>query len=233
MRDIFQAAAVALMLLPASALAQDFEKGVAAYEAGDFETALRELTPVAEEGFKGAQFYLGQMYIAGQGVQQDEVEAERWLRLAAEQDDALSQVMLGLIFSKSESIEQNEVEAIYWFRQAANQDFPFAQLILGGRYENGNGVPQDYAEATRLYRLAAEKGLARAQLQLGWSYEVGNGVLQDNESAHMWYNISSAQEGADAAKYRDRIAERMTPTNINEAQRRARVCMGSDYQDCD
>ncbi len=233
MRELFQAVAVGLMLLPTCALAQDFEKGVSAYDAGDYEAALRELRPIAEEGFDGAQFYLGQMYIAGQGVVRDEVEAERWLRLAAEQDDALSQVMLGLILSKGEVIEQNEAEAVYWFRRAAKQDLPLAQLVLGGRYEKGNVVPQDYTEATRLYQLAAKQGLARAQLQLGWSYEVGHGVLQDNETAHMWYNISAASEGGDSAKYRDRIAERMTPANINEAQRRARVCMASDYQDCD
>ncbi len=233
MRELFQVAAVGLMLLPTCAPAQDFEKGVEAYDAGDFEGSLRELRPIAEEGFDGAQFYLGQMYLAGQGVAQDEVEAERWLRLAAEQDDVLSQFMLGLIFSKGEVIEQNQVEAVYWFRRAANQEMSFAQLVLGERYEKGNGVPQDYTEATRLYRLAAEQGLAGAQLQLGWSYEVGSGVLQDNEAAHMWYNISSANDGEDSGKYRDRIAERMTPASISEAQRRARVCMASDYQDCD
>ena len=37
----------------------DFQKGVAAYESGDFATALREWTPLAEQGDAAAQFNQG------------------------------------------------------------------------------------------------------------------------------------------------------------------------------
>ncbi len=53
MKKLLMAAAVALM--PLGALAQDFDKGVAAYDAGDYETALQELQPLAEQGNPIAQ----------------------------------------------------------------------------------------------------------------------------------------------------------------------------------
>ena len=40
----------------------DFKKGLAAYDSGDYATALREWTPLAEQGHADAQFYLGVMY---------------------------------------------------------------------------------------------------------------------------------------------------------------------------
>ena len=42
MKKLFQAALVALMLVPSCGLAQDFDKGLAAANAGDFATALKE-----------------------------------------------------------------------------------------------------------------------------------------------------------------------------------------------
>ena len=64
-------------------------------------------------------------------------------------------------------------------------------------------------------------------------YSRGQGVLQDNVAAHMWYNIGSANGNALGGKNRDILANKMTPAASEEAQRRARVCMASNYQDCD
>ena len=80
----------ALILLGCLALAAPawagYIEGMAAFERGDYETALRELRPLAEQGDASAQFNLGFMYGTGQGVSQDYAEAARWFRLAAEQD---------------------------------------------------------------------------------------------------------------------------------------------------
>ena len=56
----------------------DFQKGYAAYESGDYATALREWTPLAEQGDADAQYNLGGMYETGQGVPQDNVFAHMW-----------------------------------------------------------------------------------------------------------------------------------------------------------
>ena len=60
-----------LMTLSSPVLAQDFQKGYDAYQAGDFPAALKEFTPLAEAGDAYAQYNLGQVYRRGQGVLQD------------------------------------------------------------------------------------------------------------------------------------------------------------------
>jgi TPR repeat protein len=52
-------------------VAADFDTGVAAAKKGDYAAALREWTPLAEQGDAVAQFNLGVMYQQGQGVSQD------------------------------------------------------------------------------------------------------------------------------------------------------------------
>ena len=108
-----------------------------------------------------------------------------------------------------------------------------AQYNLGTMYDLGQGVPQDHAEALKWYRLAAEQGDMNAQFNLGGVYYNGRGVPQDYAEAHMWFNIAAANGYKDGATNRDIVAKLMTPVDISEAQRRAKVCMASGYQDCD
>ena len=125
------------------------------------------------------------------------------------------------------------VTALENWRPLAEQGDASAQFILGFMYYNGRGVPQDYAAAVRWYRMAAEQGYAWAQYDLGLMYENGRGAPQDYVTAHMWVNIGSANGNPVAAYVRDEVlVPNMTPAQIAEAQRRARVCMESRYRDC-
>ena len=45
----------------------DFQKGLTAYQSGDYATALREWKPLAEQGDASAQSNLGVMYQNGTG----------------------------------------------------------------------------------------------------------------------------------------------------------------------
>ena len=74
--------ALLLFWLAFAAQGADFDKGGAAYEAGDYATALREFKPFAEKGIAVMQFVVGSMYAGGMGVPQDNREAIRWFRLA-------------------------------------------------------------------------------------------------------------------------------------------------------
>lgn len=105
--------------------------------------------------------------------------------------------------------------------------------LNGYAYDFGQSVPQDYALAVKWYRLSAEQGTSTAQFGLGYAYATGQGVPQDFTTAHMWYNLAGSNGDADGGKNRDLLAAKMTPAAIEEAQRRARVCLESDYQNCD
>ena len=62
-----------------------YQKGMDAYDRGDYDTALKEFRPLAEQGYPLAQATLGLMYAEGEGVAQEYQEAAKWIRLAATQ----------------------------------------------------------------------------------------------------------------------------------------------------
>jgi len=107
------------------------------------------------------------------------------------------------------------------WRPLAEQGDAKAQHGLGYMYLNGWGVTRDYAEAVKWIRNAADQGYASAQGNLGVMYTVGQGVTRDYVQAHMWLNLAVAQGNKQAAKNRDGVVKRMTPTQIAEAQRLA------------
>ncbi len=70
------------LFTPVSApvMAQNFDKGLAAAEAGDYATALQEWRPLAKQRYALAQYNLGTMYANGLGVILDDAEAANWYR---------------------------------------------------------------------------------------------------------------------------------------------------------
>ena len=111
---------IALLVMPSLSHSADFDKGYEAYRAGNYETALKEFRPLAEQGLAEAQNNLGVMYETGRGVIQDHKEAVKWYRLAAEQGYARAQDNLGLMYAKGEGVIQDNVYAHMWFNVAAS-----------------------------------------------------------------------------------------------------------------
>jgi hypothetical protein len=141
---------------------QDLQKGFDAYNRGDYATALREWTPLAEQGDADAQYNLGQMYRRGQGVPQDYKTAMKWYTLAAEQGNALAQNNVGVAYSWGDGVQQDHVEAVRWYRLAAEQGHAGAQNSLGAKYYNGVGVLEDYVYAHMWWNIAASSGSQKA-----------------------------------------------------------------------
>jgi TPR repeat protein len=57
-----------LTALSLPVMAQDFQKGWDAYNAGDFATAIQEWTPLAVAGDASAQYNLGVTYRSGEST---------------------------------------------------------------------------------------------------------------------------------------------------------------------
>jgi uncharacterized protein len=196
------------MLMAGPALAEPFEDATKAYISGDYETAYRLIKPLAEQGLPEAQVNLGLMYNKGQGVPQNDSEALKWYRKAAEQGNA---------------------KALMWCRKEAEQGNAEAQFNLGLMYEKRRGVPQDFPEAGKWYRKAAEQGFAEAQTNLSIMYSTGLGVPKDYVLAYMWsslatsgYPASEKKKREEAEKIRDIATSKLNPAQIAEAQRFAR-----------
>ncbi|WP_146113983.1 tetratricopeptide repeat protein, partial [Haemophilus influenzae] len=66
-----------------------------------------------------AQFNLGNMYYNGHGVKQDDFEAVKWYRKAAEQGYADAQFNLGNMYYNGHGVKQDDFEAVKWYRKAA------------------------------------------------------------------------------------------------------------------
>jgi len=244
-------------------LRQQFNAGLEAYETGDYETACEIWLPLAERGDAEAQARLGDMFARGDGVfvsssksirwywacaeqghdraqfrigsyywvARDYAEAARWFLAAAEQGNKIAQYRLASMYKNGEGVAQNDFEAVRWYRSAAKQGWPNAEFNLGFMYYHGRGVRKNYASAARWYLVSAKKGVAIAQANLGRMYANGEGVIQDYSTAHMWLNIASREIFTD--RDRERVEDLMAPEAIGEAQRRARICIQSGYEDCD
>jgi uncharacterized protein len=61
--------------------ASDYEDGLAAYNGGDYKTALAMFTKAANNGDAKAQYMMAGMYADGLGVSQDYVEAYKWFNI--------------------------------------------------------------------------------------------------------------------------------------------------------
>tara|TARA_R110000787_G_scaffold189912_2_gene301484 strand:- start:1546 stop:2139 length:594 start_codon:yes stop_codon:yes gene_type:complete len=136
----------------------DFQKGLAAAERGDFVTALREWTPLAEQGNTHAQFNLGVMYQNGQGVLQNYKTAVKWYRLSAEQGTAFAQYNLGQMYIRGDGVTQDDKTALKWYRLSAEQGDDFAQYNLSVMYGTGKGVIQDNIYAHMWANISASSG---------------------------------------------------------------------------
>jgi TPR repeat protein len=152
----------------------------------------------------------------------DRAQETEELLLNAERGTAEDQYNLGLRYERGAGISQSHQEAVRWYRRAATQGYPDALYKLCEMSERGQGLPQDYQEALRWCGQAAEHGHGRAMFLLGRLYHTGHGVPGDVVRAHMWYNLAAANGYDLGKKWRDRLADDMSPTQIAEAQKLAR-----------
>ena len=126
-------------------------------------------------------------------------------------------IILAAPFNSVNASDESPKEII----QAAQQGDAGAQRELGAMYYFGEGVPQDYKEAIKWYSKSAEQNYVKSQVMLGYMYYHGEGVPQEYVLAHMWFNLASTQGNVNALEFRDIAAVKMTPAQIEEAQKLA------------
>ena len=145
------AAAVAAVLVlwvgfgpPAAA---GYDEGAAAFIRGDYETAWREWLALGERGHQSAQYNLGVLYSIGLGVDQDDAEASKWFRQAADRGLPAAQMRLGTAYLEGKGVPEDLKEAYFWFTLAATH------FSLGEQHEQAVAA-----------RESTGAGLTRAQI---------------------------------------------------------------------
>jgi uncharacterized protein len=179
----------------------------AAAQAGDFMATLRSYTASIEAGVSVALQRVAPSAEGGLGT----LEA-----------------LIGDAYYYGHGVSRDYTQATRWYRRAAVHSNAMAQSTLGDIYYYGRGVPQDFVEAGQWWQLAAEQGVAVAQLNLGVMYANGDGVPQDYVKSHLYSNLAAAhlppgQDRDIAVKNREIVGKLMSPAQIAEAQRLARV----------
>lgn len=192
-------------------VAQMTEKGHGTGKPGDVGAARPLYFQAAEAGDARAQSWLGRAYMSGEALQQDKVEAIRWLRLAASNGDAEARNVLGRWYERPDNAEHDLRQARQLYQLAFEKgDFDgrigYARLLL-----SGPEAERDPVRAAALYRQAAEAGDPRGMSALSALYASGTGVKADPELAQKWLD--------DALKLRDPQARVMRGDQLmHEAQ---------------
>ena len=116
------------------------DKGLEAYQAGDFKTELAQWLLFAEQGNASTQSNLALMYKHGKGVVQNHQAAVYWCTLAAEQGEDVAQANLGAMYDTGRGVAENDNTAIEWLNLAAPQSYAHAQAYLGVMYVNNDAL---------------------------------------------------------------------------------------------
>jgi TPR repeat protein len=205
-------AASAVPLAPYASVKDALRAGVRDYNAGDKANAVKALEFAAGQGHLTAQWKLGKMFAAGDGVPSDDLKAfEYFSRIADENPDELPGTTDGKIVSgafvalghyfrtgiKGSYVKANPARAFEMYHYAATyfRD-PDAQTSLGKFYLEAQGQNRDPRQAARWLKLAAEKGHPSAQALLGDLLVRGDGVPRQAAEGLMW--LAMAKESASA-----------------------------------
>lgn len=182
----------------------------------DYAQAVRWYTLAAEQGHPTAQYNLAVLYVNGQGVKADTLQAQKWYDLAYAQDSTFEPIIVDrpaandFTFSdkrrgkKGDKISRHDKlqfdKALATYRPKAEAGDPIAQYNLGVLYNEGLGTERNYKEAHKWFTLAAQQGDPDAQNNLGIMYYEGQGVGKNYSLALHWYTLA-AEQGHYAAQY--------------------------------
>ena len=133
-----------------------WKSGQTAYEHGDYDLALKDLSMAAGEGHGAAYTLIGHLYRDGRGVAQDAPEAARHYTRAAELGQCAAQLSLARMYHIGSALGRDEALAERWYREAAVRGYPWAQFALASFYENGVLVRSDDVQAYFWFSALAE-----------------------------------------------------------------------------
>jgi len=102
------------------------EEGREYMQAGEYEKAIQELQPLADQGSPTAEYLLAEIYFGGHGG--DLQQALKWMTASANQGYAQAQARLGMIYATGRGVPVNNVESYRWFSLAAKGADPKTKL---------------------------------------------------------------------------------------------------------
>ena len=149
-----------------------------------------------------SQVELAELYLFGEGVEQNIDEAVRLIKDAALKGNPHGEVLLAMLYHDGVGVGKDHKEAFKWFMASAQQGDVSAKYWLGTCYEDGKGVESSPQQAIKWYKEAADGGLVEAQIATAVYYEHGNGVGQDWKESFRYMKMAVDNENTtDGARY--------------------------------
>ena len=152
--------------MPWSCRRKEYDRGVSAHVAGDYNAALRAFRAGARRGHAPARFMLGSMYHKGEGVVKDPVEALAQYLVSAGGGEPRAAYVLGCMYCMGDTVEEDLGQAEQWFRLSAARGYAPAQFSLGTMFSSGTDIRCDPDEAMKWFLLAAAQGHRQALHEL-------------------------------------------------------------------
>lgn len=147
----------------------------------------------ADQGYGPAQIQLGNLYLGGQGVLQDDTKALGLFIEAASLGFVRGQHLLGYMHYYGRAVEQDYIQAAFWFEKAAELGDPLACVAYGQLFADGNGVEQNDETALKWFRKSAELGSHNGLHAVAAMYRQGRGVAENKEYAIELYEEAAAR----------------------------------------
>lgn len=130
-----------------------------------FKRALPWYEKAANAGLADAQYAMANIYAEARGVPvNDEVQARKWLALAAEQGLDTAQLDYAIWLANGRGGAKDEKAALGWFGRAARQRNVLAQNRLARMYAFGVGTKVDEVKAGAWHTVARRAGHTDVQL---------------------------------------------------------------------
>lgn len=120
--------------------------GYDAYEAGDYITALKHWTPLAEAGDADIQARIAMMYLLGEGTKLDAEQGAHWFMESAKQNFAKAQYNLGKLYVSGIGVEKDDVMGMVMLSAAVENGSTRATTDLANLIENIPPTVQSQAE---------------------------------------------------------------------------------------
>ena len=184
---------------------------------------LDALTAQATGGDTKAALALGTKYADGNGVDEDDAEAARWLAQAAVAGEAVAQYRFGTLYEKGLGVDRDPLQAMSWYGEAARHGNRKAMHNLALLYAEGSGAPKSYNDAARWFRAAAELGVTDSQFNLAVLYERGWGVPASLSQAYTWYAIAAGGGDAEAKARIEALASELPDADRQAAESAAKA----------
>ena len=183
------------------------ESAYGALMAGNYKLAISQYQVLAKENNPVGQYMYGFMHLNGDGVEQNDTTAFKWIKKSAEnflnkkydnQSDTNHRIILmqaywklGLMYSNGIGTAKNHSKGLKWTQRAANGGNADAASLVAINYELGLGTETNLKKSFDYKKLAASGGHVDSYLRLAWDYFNGEVTEKNLDESFRWYKLAA------------------------------------------